>query len=68
MSAVIRKIEKIFEILEKKPQALSNLAKQAGIHYYTAGEYVDMIIAIQTKAKVEKIATNGTVIVRLQQD
>ena len=65
MGVVLKKIEKIFEVLEEKPQALSTLAKQAGIHYYTAGEYVDMILAIQNKPKLEKIATNGTVIVRI---
>ena len=68
MGAVSRKIEKIFEVLETKPLTLSTLAKQAGIHYYTAGEYVDLIIAIQNKPKLEKIATNGTVIVRIHPD
>ncbi len=67
MGAVSTKIDRIFKILEKKPRSLSTLAKMAGMHYYTAGEYIDLIIAIQNRPKVEKITTNGTVIVRIRE-
>jgi len=68
MGAVSTKIEKIFEALKEKPRSLSTLAKLAGMHYYTASEYVDLIIAIQSNPKLEKIATDGTVIIRIRED
>lgn len=62
------RIEKIFTLLSKKPQVLTNLAKLAGMHYWTTHEYIDLIIDIQNRPQVEKITAGKTVIVRLRED
>jgi lambda repressor-like predicted transcriptional regulator len=64
----LERVKKIFNALTKKPLSLSALAKQAGIHYYTAEEYVDMIIEIQNSPRLEKIESTRTVLVRLQEN
>ena len=64
----IEKVRKIFDVLSGQPLSLSTLAKQTNMHYYTTQQYIEMIIEIQNLPRLEKIATNGTTIVRLREE
>lgn len=63
----LERVQKIFKALADQPLSLSTLAKHAGIHYYTAEEYVDMIIEIQNSPRLEKIESARTVLVRVHE-
>lgn len=44
---------------------LSIVVKHAGMHYRTAQQYIDVIIEIQNRPRLEKIESARTVLVRL---
>ncbi len=60
------RVEKIFKILETQPQSLTKLAKLTGMNYRTIQEYIDMIIDIQNRPRLEKIKSARTVLVRIR--
>ena len=62
------RIEKIFTLLAEKPRSLSEIVKLTGMHYWTVQEYIDMIIDIQKRPRMEKIDTGKTTIARLREE
>ena len=60
------RIENIYGLLAEKPRSLTEIVKLTGMHYATVQEYIDMIIDIQQRPRVEKITTGRTTIVRIQ--
>ena len=62
------RIEKIFNVLSTKPQSLTNLAKLTNMHYRTVKEYIEMIIDVQNRPRLEKIESARTVLVRIRED
>ena len=62
------RIEKIFALLAEKPRSITEIVKLSGMHYRTVQEYIDVIIDIQKRPRMEKIDTRKTVIVRLQEE
>ena len=62
------KIERIFKILERGPHSMTKLAKLAKMHHETAMKYVDMAIYVQNQPKIEKVVSERTILVRIQQD
>lgn len=67
--SIADRIEKIFNILELGlPLSLTTLAKRTNMHYQTVQQYIDLIIDIQSRPRLEKIASERTVLVRLEND
>ncbi len=64
----LERIEKIFALLAEKPRSLTEIVKLTGMHYRTVQEYVDMILDIQQRPRMEKIDTGKTTIVRIQEE
>jgi len=64
------RVEKIFKALESgKPLTLTSLAKHAKMHYWTAQQYVDLILEIQNRPRLEKIeAESKVVLVRVTEN
>ena len=61
------KITRLFEILEERgPLSMTKLARLANMHPETVTNYVDMVIYIQNKLKIEKIVSERTTLVRLR--
>lgn len=65
--SIADRVEKIFNILETgRPLSLTTLSKRAKMHYWTAQQYIDLIVNIQNRPRVEKIESERTVLVRLE--
>ena len=64
----LERVNKIFNVLANQPQSLTNLAKLSHMHYWTVQEYVDLIIEIQNRPRLEKIESARTVLVRIRED
>jgi predicted transcriptional regulator len=64
------RVDLIFKALEsEKPLTLTNLAKRSGMHYWTIQKYVNLILDIQNRPRLEKIESESTVVlVRLKKD
>ena len=63
----IEKVRKIFKQLQDGPMALTTLSKAVRMNYQTCVAYIDMIIDIQAKLRVEKISSGKTTLIRLQE-
>ena len=63
----LERISLIFEVLDSgKPLTLTNLATRTKMHYWTIQKYVDLIVEIQNRPRLEKIESESTVLVRLE--
>ena len=62
------KVKKIFDQLKEGPMALTALSKAVGMNYQTCIAYIDMILDIQARPRVEKISSGKTTLVRLQKE
>ena len=65
-SGIADRVAKIFQVILESdhPVSLTTIAKGAGIHYRTAQQYIDLIVDIQKRPKLEKIESERTVLVR----
>ncbi|MFQ5821573.1 MAG: hypothetical protein ACE5I5_16440 [Candidatus Heimdallarchaeota archaeon] len=67
--SIADRVEKIFNILELgRPLSLTTLAKRTNMHYQTAQQYIELIVDIQSRPRLEKIESERTVLVRLEKD
>ena len=62
------RVKMIFKKLREGPISLTTLAEDLGMGYRTCMEYIDMIVDIQHRVKVEKIPSRRTTLVRLVQE
>ena len=69
-STMFERIENIFRVIleAERPLSLTHLAKRTGMHYWTAQRYIDLIVDIQNRPRLEKIEAESTVLVRLEKE